>query len=92
MCGRLVITSSALEIAEHFDFASEDQSAVVSTPHFNIAPTHQLLSLYESDGKRVLEPFHWECNLCGMRSRMVVHRLLMHVLKPLPKNLCFVTE
>ena len=59
MCGRLVITSSALEIAEHFDFASEEQGAVESTPHFNIAPTHQLLSLHESDGKRVLEAFHW---------------------------------
>jgi putative SOS response-associated peptidase YedK len=59
MCGRLVITSSALEIAEHFDFASEEQSAVECTPHFNVAPTHQLLSLFESDGKRVLEPFHW---------------------------------
>jgi len=59
MCGRLVITSSVLEIAEHFDIASEEQSAVECTPHFNVAPTHQLLSLFESDGKRVLEPFHW---------------------------------
>ena len=59
MCGRLVITSSALEIAEHFDSASEEQSAVESAPHFNVAPTHQLLSLFESDGKRVLKSFHW---------------------------------
>lgn len=59
MCGRLVITSSALEISEHFGFSNADALMIERTAHFNIAPTSQLLSLRRKGEDTVLEEMHW---------------------------------
>jgi hypothetical protein len=59
MCGRLVITSSALEISEHFGFSDADALTIESSANFNVAPTSQLLSLHREGEDSILEEMHW---------------------------------
>jgi len=59
MCGRLVITSSAQDIAEHFGGIDIDESSNSDTPNFNVAPTYRLLSLRRKGDGSVLEELHW---------------------------------
>ncbi len=59
MCGRLVITSSAQDIAEHFGGIGIDELSNTDTPNFNVAPTSQLLSLRRIGNDSALEELHW---------------------------------
>lgn len=62
MCGRLVITSSAQDIAEHFGSVVINELSNTGTPNFNVAPTSRLLSLRRKGDGSALEELHW-----GMR-------------------------
>jgi len=59
MCGRLVITSSAQEISEHFGGVDIGELSDSDTPNFNVAPTNQLLSLRRKGDKSSLDELHW---------------------------------
>lgn len=59
MCGRLVITSSAQDIAEHFGVVATDELSNTDTPNFNVAPTSRLLSLRRKGDGSALEELHW---------------------------------
>jgi len=59
MCGRLVITSSAQDISEHFGAVVIDELSNTDTPNFNVAPTNRLLSLRRKGDSSALEELHW---------------------------------
>ena len=59
MCGRLVITSSAQDISEHFGSVNIDELSNSNTPNFNVAPTNRLLSLRRKGDDSVTEEYHW---------------------------------
>ena len=59
MCGRLVITSSAQDISEHFGAVVVAELSNTDTPNFNVAPTSRLLSLRRKGDDSALEELHW---------------------------------
>ncbi|MBJ7461594.1 MAG: SOS response-associated peptidase family protein, partial [Ilumatobacteraceae bacterium] len=59
MCGRLVITSSAHDISEHFGSVNSDELSNTDTPNFNVAPSSRLLSLRRKGDNSAVEELHW---------------------------------
>jgi putative SOS response-associated peptidase YedK len=59
MCGRLVITSSAQDISEHFGGVDIGALSNSDTLNFNVAPTNQLLSLRRKGDKSSLDELQW---------------------------------
>ena len=59
MCGRITLTSSAREIAQHFELDASDAPAAL-TPRFNIAPSQEVAAVrIASSGRRVLSLERW---------------------------------
>ena len=59
MCGRLVITSSAQDISDHFGTVAFEELSNTDVPNFNVAPTNRLLSLRRKGDESALEELHW---------------------------------
>ena len=57
MCGRFVSASPPADIAAYFDVDVVAESA--AEPNYNVAPTHDIFAVYDEDGARRLDEFHW---------------------------------
>lgn len=57
MCGRFVAASPPADIAAYFDV--QQVSEAVVEPNYNVAPTSDVLVVYEDGGVRRLDPLHW---------------------------------
>lgn len=59
MCGRMVLTRSAREIAEEFDIADGETGFELSE-RYNVAPTQDVAAIrVDEDGRRHLSLLHW---------------------------------
>ena len=57
MCGRITLTSSAAELAQHFEL---DAAAVAWQPRYNVAPSQEILVVCEdASGRRVAARERW---------------------------------
>src|SRR5919205_2569326 len=56
MCGRYTLSTPAGRLAEEFQL---DEAAFDLTPSYNVAPTQQVATVLEEDGKRRLEMLKW---------------------------------
>lgn len=57
MCGRFVSASPPAEIAAYF--GAEVVADLEPRPNFNVAPTTDVLVVYDADGERRLDAFRW---------------------------------
>jgi len=62
MCGRFVSSSNVDDIAQYF--AVEDHPEELADPgsanrNFNVAPTSDVLAIFEADGQRRMDRFRW---------------------------------
>jgi len=57
MCGRFVSASPPEEVAAYF--GAEVSAEVAERPNFNVAPTTDILVVYDEGGVRRLDPFRW---------------------------------
>lgn len=58
MCGRFVTASPPEEIARYFG-ADVAPAVVDMAPNFNVAPTSDVMVVYEDGSTRALDAFHW---------------------------------
>jgi len=68
MCGRYVSATPPDQLAQYFGAESmlasdggsaDEQTGRAWTANYNVAPTHAVYTVYEQDGGRRLERFHW---------------------------------
>ena len=58
MCGRYVASSSPDELAQYFG-AVPPPDDISHHPNYNVAPTQSVYAVYEPDGTRRVDTFHW---------------------------------
>ncbi len=76
MCGRMVLTRSAKEIAAAFDVVSIDDGLAISA-RFNIAPTQDIAAIREVAGEgRRLSLLHWGLVPFWAREKSIGSRMI----------------
>ncbi|MDE0885142.1 MAG: SOS response-associated peptidase [Myxococcota bacterium] len=76
MCGRMVLTRTAHEIADVFD-VPEWSSECEFGPRYNVAPSQNVLAVrLASEGGRELVPLHWGLLPSGSKSRASGYRMI----------------
>ena len=76
MCGRMVLTRSAREIADAFELTDAD-STLELVPRYNIAPTQDVLAIRPgADGRREISLFYWGLVPHWAKDRSVGHRMI----------------
>jgi putative SOS response-associated peptidase YedK len=58
MCGRFVSSTPPDQLAKYFGAESAPEERL-QEPNYNVAPTQGVYTVYESDGVRQLDTFHW---------------------------------
>ncbi|MGI9646326.1 MAG: SOS response-associated peptidase [Ilumatobacteraceae bacterium] len=58
MCGRFVSSTPPDQLAKYFGAAAPADERL-QEPNFNVAPTQAVYTVYEREGERRLDTFHW---------------------------------
>jgi len=76
MCGRMVVTRSASEIAEFFDFVG-DLEACELGPRYNVAPSQDIMAIRMTAGEgRGLSLLHWGLIPSWAKQRSIAYRMI----------------
>ena len=76
MCGRMVVTRSAREIADEFE-VSEAAAACELGPRYNVAPSQDILALRaDASGDRQLAVLHWGLIPSWSKQRSTGYRMI----------------
>ncbi len=76
MCGRMVLTRSAREIAEEFDLA-EGETGFEFSARYNVAPTQEVAAIRVGpDGRRHLSLLHWGFVPFWARDKSIGNRMI----------------
>ena len=76
MCGRMVLTRSAHEIAEMFDLPGPQADCELG-PRYNVAPSQDVLAIrILGDGNAQLDPLHWGLIPSWSKARSTGYRMI----------------
>ena len=76
MCGRMVLTRSAREIAEAFDLASDPADYELG-PRYNVAPSQDVVTIRaDAQGGRAMASLHWGLLPSWAKERSTAYRMI----------------